>query len=57
MKQNETERVKRPAGRGRSRKPYTIPRLTAHGDVRELTRALGGGGNDGQGGSQVGDVD
>ena len=34
------------------RKPYTSPRLVEYGDIREITRALGGtlGMNDGGGG-------
>jgi hypothetical protein len=34
------------------KKPYASPRLTSHGDAREITRALGGTGDDGQTGSQ-----
>ncbi len=30
-----------------AKKPYIAPRLTIHGDVKELTQAAGGGGDDG----------
>jgi hypothetical protein len=37
-------------GRGkRAKQPYRKPRLTVHGDVRQLTRGGGGSKQDGQG--------
>ena len=32
-----------------AKKPYRKPRLTVHGDIREVTRAKGGHANDGSG--------
>ena len=34
-------------------RPYRQPRLTIHGDIAGLTRALGGSGSDGLAGSQI----
>ncbi len=55
MKVHDASRDEKRVERTDTKKRYVAPRLTIHGDVRKLTRALGGGGNDGQGGSQIGD--
>jgi len=34
------------AGKPEPKKPYTPPRLTVYGTVRDLTKAVGGGGQD-----------
>ncbi len=39
------------------KKRYEPPSLTVHGDVEEITKALGGGGADGQGGSRGLDIE
>lgn len=36
------------------KKPYTAPRLTIHGDVKEITRAAATGPDDGLGGGTSG---
>ncbi len=57
MKNHTTSRDEKTVERTDGKKHYIAPCLTVHGDVRELTRALGGAGNDGQGGSQAGDLE
>ncbi len=45
-----TEKQKRPSGESAGkRKAYRPPKLTVHGNVRELTRAKAGTKNDGTG--------
>lgn len=36
-----------------TKKPYTTPQLTVHGDVEKITGAIGASGSDGMLGSQV----
>ena len=40
---------KKPTSPGRARKPYTRPRLTHYGHVKDVVKGNGGGGNDGGG--------
>ncbi len=51
-----SERTTEPENKGsqeQTKKPYTTPQLTVHGDVEKITGAVGATGSDGQLGSQI----
>lgn len=52
MKYEERQLMEKKEEREPRKKLYAPPRLTNHGDAREITRNIGGAGDDGQSGSQ-----
>lgn len=55
MPHREETKAKGAEEQGRLKRPYSPPRLTAYGDVEEVTRDIGGGSTDGKAGSRLGD--